>query len=46
MGFALPPGTWYVGYKINDEETWQDVKEGRLKGFSLSGQFINRFSGQ
>ena len=44
MGFQLPKGTWFVGYKINDEETWQSVKEGRLKGFSLSGQFINRFS--
>lgn len=44
MGFALPKGTWYVGYKINDDETWADIKEGRLKGFSLSGQFINRIS--
>mgnify|MGYP001139091950 CR=1 FL=1 len=44
MGFALPKNTWYVGYRINDEETWQDIKAGRLKGFSLSGQFINRFT--
>ena len=44
MGFALPKGTWYVGYKINDDQTWSDIKEGRLKGFSLSGQFINRIS--
>ena len=43
MGFALPKDTWYVGYRINDENTWQDIKAGRLKGFSLSGQFINRF---
>lgn len=44
MGFALPAGTWYVGIHINNEATWQEIKAGNLKGFSLSGQFINRIS--
>lgn len=42
MGWALQKGTWFVGYKINDEETWKDIKEGRLRGFSLTGNFLNR----
>lgn len=28
----------WVGYRINDEATWQRVKSGELKGFSIEGQ--------
>ena len=42
LGFALPPGTWYVSYKINDDETWKKIKSGELKGFSLAGGFIKK----
>ena len=41
-GFALPEGTWYVSYKINDAETWERIKEGELRGFSLAGGFIQK----
>jgi hypothetical protein len=41
-GFALPEGTWYVSYKINDDETWNLIKSGELRGFSLAGGFIQR----
>ena len=41
-GFALPEGTWYVSYKINNDETWNKIKSGELKGFSLSGGFIQK----
>jgi hypothetical protein len=41
-GFALPEGTWYVSYKINDDETWERIKQGELKGFSLAGGFIQK----
>ncbi len=41
-GFALPQGTWYVSYKINDDETWNLIKEGELRGFSLAGGFIQK----
>ncbi len=44
MGFALPMGTWYVSYKINDDETWRKIKEGELKGFSLAGPFIEKMA--
>ena len=41
-GFALPEGTWYVSYKINDDKTWELIKSGELKGFSLAGGFIQK----
>lgn len=46
FGFALPAGTWYVSYKINDNETWSDIKSGKLKGFSLAGPFIERLTSE
>lgn len=44
MGFALPQGTWYVTYKINEEKTWAEIKDGKLKGFSLAGGFIEKMA--
>ena len=41
-GYMLPPGTWFVTYKINDDETWSKIKSGELKGFSLAGGFITK----
>lgn len=40
MGFNVPSSTWMVSYKINNEETWNKIKEGKLNGFSITGQFI------
>ncbi len=45
-GFSLPIGTWFVSYKINSDETWKDIKEGKYKGFSLAGPFIERMTEQ
>ena len=42
LGFEPAKGDWYVSYKINNEETWNQIKEGKLKGFSIAGQFIER----
>jgi hypothetical protein len=38
-GFDLPVGTWMVSMKVNDNEVWDKVKKGDLKGFSVSGFF-------
>jgi hypothetical protein len=35
----LPIGTWFVSMKIKNDEVWNMVKEGKLKGFSVSGYF-------
>lgn len=31
----LPEGTWFVSAKIENDEVWQLVKEGKLRGFSI-----------
>lgn len=38
-GLDLPDGTWIVGVKVDDEETWNDVKAGKVSGFSVEGFF-------
>jgi hypothetical protein len=35
----LPNGTWFVSMKVNNPAVWQQVKEGKLKGFSIEGFF-------
>ena len=40
LGFNPTKGDWYVSYKINNDETWEQIKAGELTGFSIAGQFI------
>ena len=35
----LPVGTWFVSMKVNNPEVWAQIKEGKLRGFSVSGYF-------
>ena len=42
LGFNPSKGDWYVSYKINNDETWQKIKDGSLTGFSIAGQFLER----
>ena len=35
----LPVGTWFVSMKVNNPKVWEDVKQGKLNGFSVSGYF-------
>lgn len=42
-GFDLPKGTWMISMKVNNEEIWKDVKEGKVKGFSIEGYFADKF---
>ena len=42
LGFSVPRGAWMVSYKINDDETWNQIKEGKLKGFSVEGYFVEK----
>jgi hypothetical protein len=39
LGFELPEGTWMIGVKVDDDATWQAVKKGEVKGFSIEGWF-------
>ena len=42
-GFSLPKGTWMISMKVNNDEVWNDVKEGKVKGFSIEGYFADKF---
>ena len=42
MGFDVPAGTWMASYKINDMETWKQIKNGELNGYSIAGNFIEK----
>lgn len=32
---VLPDGSWYVTYKIEDDNLWNKIKTGQVKGFSI-----------
>ena len=35
----LPVGTWFVSMKVRNDEVWQKIKRGELRGYSVSGFF-------
>lgn len=39
LGFSLPEGTWFIGMKVDNDEVWNQVKAGAIKGFSIEGFF-------
>jgi hypothetical protein len=41
-GFDLPKGTWMISMKVNNDEVWKDIKEGKVKGFSIEGYFADK----
>jgi phage head maturation protease len=42
-GFNLPKGTWMISMKVNNDDVWNDVKAGKVKGFSIEGYFADRY---
>ena len=38
----VPIGTWMVSMKVNNDEVWQEVKAGKVKGFSIEGYFADK----
>ena len=42
-GFDLPNGTWFVKMKIENDELWEKIKAGELKGLSIEGYFVDKF---
>jgi hypothetical protein len=41
-GFSLPVGTWMISMKVNNDDVWKDVKDGKVKGFSIEGYFADK----
>jgi len=42
-GFDLPQGTWMISMKVNNDEIWNKVKLGEVKGFSIEGYFADKY---
>lgn len=43
----VPEGSWIVGYKVNNDELWEDyVKKGLVKAVSVEGLFDMSFNSQ
>lgn len=38
-GIDVPDGSWIVGVKVDDKEVWNEIKTGKVKGFSIEGMF-------
>ena len=34
-----PDGSWFGSFKVENDDTWQKVKNGEVKGFSVEGVF-------
>ena len=41
-GYDLPNGTWFVKMKIENDEMWEKIKGGELRGLSIEGYFIDK----
>lgn len=41
-GFSLPIGTWMISMKCNNDDIWNKVKAGEIKGFSIEGYFADK----
>ena len=41
-GYDLPIGTWFVTMRIDNDEMWQKIKDGELRGISIEGYFIDK----
>lgn len=45
-GFSVPIGTWMISMKVDNEDVWQRVKKGEIKGFSIEGYFADKLEMQ
>jgi hypothetical protein len=36
---ALPDGSWFGSFKVDNDDTWAKVKDGTFRGFSVEGIF-------
>lgn len=42
----LPDGTWFVSFRIDNDEVWQACLSGKFNGFSVEGLFNHVSTGQ
>ena len=34
------PGSWWIGFKVTDDEVWEKVKDGTYPMFSIEGEAV------
>lgn len=44
FGLEAPIGSWIISLKVDNDETYQKAKEGKLKGFSIEGYFTDKLT--
>jgi len=37
-----PEGSWFLSYYVEDDQVWQDIKDGKFRGFSVEGYFTDK----
>jgi len=42
FGMEYPVGTWMLVMKVNNDEVWEQVKDGTLNGYSVQGYFMEQ----
>jgi hypothetical protein len=45
-GFEVPAGTWMISMKVDNDDVWEKVKAGEVKGFSIEGYFADKLEMQ
>jgi hypothetical protein len=43
-GLEYPKGTWVVSMKVENEQVWKNIKDGKLNGFSIEGFFNEKLA--
>ena len=41
-GYNLPKGSWMVSMSVQNDDLWNKIKEGELKGLSIEGYFTDK----
>jgi len=42
LGFKdVPKGAWMVSYKVDNDEVWENIKSGKVLGFSIEGTYTS-----
>ena len=41
-GFEVPIGTWMVKMRVTNDRVWKLIKNGKLKGLSIEGNFVDK----
>lgn len=39
--FDAPVGTWFISMKIENDDVWQAIKDGSVRGYSIEGHFAD-----